>query len=396
MPWKERNALDQRKDFIAEWLRREWPVAELCRRYGIARKTGYKWVERFQEGGQAGLAERSRAPHHTPQEIDKQTAAAIVAVREKHPTWGARKIRLSLARDKPVVVWPAASSIGELLRREGLVQPRHARRRTPPYTEPLAHATAPNQVWCADYKGWFRCGDGTRCDPFTVTDAYSRYLLRCRVTEKADGIHVRAVMEAMFREYGLPEAMRTDNGPPFASPAPGGLSRLSMWWLRLGIRHERITPGCPEQNGRHERMHRTLKQDTANPPSPTRCRQQEAFAEFEHSYNQERPHEALDGKTPADVYVASARLFPARLPELEYPCGAHLRRISQQGSLKWKTHRTFLSEVLARQTIGLLETEEELFEVYFGPLLIGWFDGHSHGFEPDRPPRARSRRRRSA
>jgi transposase InsO family protein len=367
MPWHERNALDQRNEFIGEWLDRERPIAELSRIYGVSRKTAYKWLERFRQSGRAGLADRSRAPHHSPQAIDEETAATIVAERQNRPTWGARKILQSLKRQQPEEAWPAASSIGELLKREGLIQARLARRKTPPYSEPLKHATAPNQLWCADFKGWFCCGDGTRCDPFTMTDAYSRYLLRCRATEKSDGVHVRAVMEAVFREYGLPEAIRTDNGSPFASRAPGGLSRLSMWWLQLGIRHERIAPGCPEQNGRHERMHRTLKQETASPPEANRRRQQQSFAAFERVYNQERPHEALDWKTPAELYVASARRYPDRLPELEYPPGAHLRRISQQGSLKWKCERTFLSEVLARQKVGLLETEDELFEVYYDP-----------------------------
>lgn len=377
--------MDQRLEFINEWLKGERRFAELCRRFGIARKTGYECVARFKESGRAGLAERSSVPHNSPQAIGASTAAAIIAERQKRPTWGARKIRLILQREKPKVAWPAASSIGELLKREGLIQSRATRRKTPPYTQPLAHAEAPNQVWCADFKGWFYCGDGARCDPFTVTDAHSRFLLCCRVTEKTDGPHVRAVMEAVFRQHGLPAAMRTDNGPPFASRAPAGLSRLSMWWLQLGIHHERIEPGRPDQNGRHERMHRTLKQETASPPAANRSRQQQAFIAFERIYNGERPHEALDGQRPADVYVPSARVFPERLPELVYPPGVHLRRISQQGSLKWRTERTFLSEVLARHRVGLLETEEEFFEVYYGPLLIGWFDGRSHLFAPERP-----------
>jgi transposase InsO family protein len=394
MAWRERNALQERNEFITEWLKRDKPVAELSRIYGISRKTAYKWLERFKEEGRAGLAERSHAPHLSPQAINESTAARIVAEREQRPTWGARKILQSLRRQKPAHPWPAASSIGELLKREGLIHARRRRRKTPPSSEPLAHAAAPNQVWCADFKGWFRCGDGERCDPFTVTDACSRYLLRCQATEKSDGVHVRAVMEAAFREYGLPEAIRTDNGAPFASRAPGGLSRLSMWWLQLGIRHERIEPGHPEQNGRHERMHRTLKQEAASPPAANRRRQQQAFAEFERIYNRERPHEALEWRTPAEVYTASTRAFPARLPELEYPPGVHLRRISQQGSLKWHCERTFLSEVLARQTVGLLETDDDFFEVYYGPLLIGWFDGREHVFEPEQPcPRKHGPRR---
>jgi transposase InsO family protein len=388
--------LDQRNEFISEWLKGERTFTELCRFFNIARKTGYECVARFEETGRAGLAERSRAPLRSPQAIPATTAAAILAERQKRPTWGARKIRLILQREQPTVRWPAASSITELLKREGLIQSRARRRRTPPYTEPLAHAEAPNQVWCADFKGWFCCADGVRCDPLTITDAHSRFLLCCRATKKADGPHVRAVMEAVFRKYGLPAAMRTDNGPPFASPAPAGLSRLSMWWLQLGIRHERIDPGRPDQNARHERMHRTLKQDTASPPAANRSRQQRAFIEFERIYNWERPHEALDGQRPADVHTAALRVFPERLPELVYPCGVHLRRISQQGSLKWHTERTFLSEVLARQTVGLLETEEELFEVYYGPLLIGWFDGRSHVFAPERPQPRRANPTRTA
>jgi transposase len=194
MPWHERNALDQRNEFIGEWLERERPITELSRIYGVSRKTAYKWLERFRESGRAGLADRSRAPHHSPQAIGEETAATIVAERQNRPTWGARKILQSLKRQQPEEAWPAASSIGELLKREGLIQARRARRKTPPYSEPLKHATAPNQLWCADFKGWFCCGDGTRCDPFTMTDAYSRYLLRCRATEKSDGVHVRGVM----------------------------------------------------------------------------------------------------------------------------------------------------------------------------------------------------------
>jgi putative transposase len=236
---------------------------------------------------------------------------AILRLRRGHPRWGPRKLRAYLQARQPQRRRPAASSIGALLSREGLSQ----RRRTPVYSEPLAHAQAPNQVWCADYKGWFYCGDGTRCDPLTITDACSRYLLRSRAVAKTDGVEAKAVFEAVFREHGLPEAIRTDNGPPFASPAPAGLSRLSMWWLRLGIRHERIAPGCPEQNGRHERMHQTLQQETASPPASNLRRQQETLARFQREYNEERPHEALGYRTPASLYAASARVYPSRLPE---------------------------------------------------------------------------------
>ncbi len=381
MPWKESSIVEQRRDFLAEWQAAEECRAELCRRYGISRQTGYELAKRFAKEGEAGLPWRSRAPHRQARAMLAEVAEQIILVRQQHPRWGPRKLRAYLQRKAGEIVWPASSSIGALLEREGLVTARRKRLRTPPYSEPLAHADAPNRVWCTDFKGWFRCGDGTRCDPLTCTDACSRYLLRCRAVAKTDGAHVQALFEAMFREYGMPEAIRSDNGPPFASRAPGGLTRLSMWWLRLGIGHERIAPGSPEQNGRHERMHETLKQETAAPPRATLGQQQKAFAAFEREYNEERPHEALGNRTPAEVYQRSERAFPARLPELEYPAGVYLRRISQQGSLKWKTKRTFLSEVLARETVGLLEVEDEYFEVYYGPLLVGWLDGQLSQFE---------------
>jgi transposase InsO family protein len=386
--------LDERKRFIEEWHRRKHSsFADLCRDFEVARKTGYKWVERFKLGGWAELEDASRAPHSSPQAIAEERADEIVAFRQQHPSWGARKIREHFKREKPEQRWPAASSIHALLHDRGLIADRRKRRKTPPYTQPLQHAEAPNQVWCADFKGWFRCGDGIRCDPLTITDAHSRYLLRCRAVSKTDGVHVRSIFEAVFRQYGLPEAIRTDNGAPFASPAPAGLSRLSMWWLQLGIRHERIDPGHPEQNGRHERMHRTLKAETANPPSANVRQQQTAFHRFEQEYNYLRPHEALDYRTPSELYVPSGREYPRRLPELQYPPGVHLRRISQQGSLKWKTQRTFLSEVLARQTVGLLEVDDDLFEVYYGPLLLGWFEAAAHIFVVQkRPPKMRRNR----
>jgi transposase InsO family protein len=383
MAWEQRNALDQRKDFIQQWLKQDHSTTELSRMFDISRKTAYKWLDRFQEQGYAGLGDRSRAPEQCPHAIDDVTSAAIIAERHKHPNWGSRKIRELLKRQAPETSWPAASSIGELLKRAGLIIERKKRHKTPPYSKPLEHAIDSNHVWCADFKGWFRCGDGLRCDPLTMTDAYSRYLLCCRATAKTDGIHVKGVMEAAFRRYGLPLAMRTDNGSPFASRAPAGLSRLSMWWLRLGIRHERIEPGCPEQNGQHERMHRTLKEEVANPPAPNLRRQQQAFVDFQHTFNVSRPHEALDWKTPSELYVVSTRPYPERLPELEYPAGVHLRRISQQGSLKWKCGRTFLSEVLARETVGLLEVNDDFFEVYYGTLFIGCFDGQAQCFEPE-------------
>jgi putative transposase len=376
LPWKERKVLDEKRSFIEEWERQEMSLAELCRRYEITRQTGYKWLARYRQEGEEGLEERSRAPLHHPQAMSPKVRQRVVELRSRHPSWGPRKLRAYLQRGAPGMAWPAASSIGDLLRREGLAHPRRRRKRTPPYTEPLKHAEAPNQVWCADFKGWFLTQDGTRCDPLTITDAYSRYLLRCCAVPRTDGEHAWAVFEAAFREFGLPAAIRTDNGSPFASRAPAGLSQLSMKWLRLGIRHERIAPGQPQQNGRHERMHQTLKQETASPPERNLRRQQMAFLRFQKEYNQIRPHEALQYETPASRYVASERRFPAKLPALQYPDGAHLRRVSHHGDVKVGGVNMFVSSLLRWEVVGLLEMAEDpdRLEVYYGHVLIGWMD----------------------
>lgn len=261
--------MEERFRFKEAVAAEEFSVAELCRQFGVSRKTGYKWLERYQQGGLEALGDRSRAPHHHPNEVAEEVEAAIVGLRREHMHWGPAKLRAWLTTREPAVAWPAASTIGEILKRAGLTHARKKRRRTTPSTQPLAHATESNRVWCADFKGWFWCGDGSRCDPFTLTDAFSRYLLRCQIVPETGEEHVRAILEAAMREYGLPNAIRTDNGPPFASCGIGGLSRLSVWWIRLGIRPERIQPGKPQQNGRHERMHLTLKQHTAQPPAAT-------------------------------------------------------------------------------------------------------------------------------
>lgn len=379
--------MEARKEFIKEWEKGDESVAALCRYFGISRQSAYKWIGRYEEGGEESLVDQSRAPHHSPQRMSEKVQETIVGLRQAHARWGARKLVALLERDRPEVKWPAPSSAGELLRREGLTHPRRKRQRTPPYTAPLAHVTAPNQVWCIDFKGWFLCGDGTRCDPLTITDADSRYLLRCRVVDKTDEVRARAVCESVFHEYGMPEAIRSDNGAPFATTAPGGLSRLSVWWTRLGIRHERIQPARPDQNGRHERMHQTLAQETANPPAADLRRQQESFQRFEYEYNHVRPHEALKYRTPAEIYVGSSRQYPCKLPEVEYPKQMLQRRVSSAGQFKWKHVDPFITQVLAGERIGLLEVDDDLYEVYFGPVMLGWFDGVGIKFVADRAPR---------
>src|ERR1017187_5438800 len=335
MPWKECGVREERFRFVDEWNSGDWNMAELCRIYGVTRKTGYKWVERYELGGMDGLRDLSRAPLRHSNEIPEKVEEQGIAVREEHPFWGARKIRAWLVRAYPGQAVPVVSTIGSVLHRNGLTVPRKRRRSARPQSEPLAHASGPNVVWCADFKGWFRTADGRRIDPLTITDAYSRYLLRCQAVSAADYRHSKPIFEAAFREYGLPERIRTDNGAPFGSNGDSGLTGLSVWWIKLGIRPERIEPGKPQQNGRHERMHRTLKAETTRPPSNSRLAQQRRFDHFRQEFNFERPHEALEMQTPASRYTASARAMPDKLPPLDYPESFEVRYVSANGGIRW-------------------------------------------------------------
>lgn len=391
MPWKETTAVDERKTFIAAYERGEVSFSALCRAFSISRPTGYKWIDRYRSEGEPGLNDQSRAPMHPARGTPLHIQDAILELRHKHSNWGPRKLVAKLQQTQPRVPWPAASTIGELLRREGLTHTRPPRRRTPAWTEPLAHAQEPNDVWCTDFKGWFLCRNGQRCDPLTLTDAYSRYLLRCRAVPKTDGPHVRRIFAASFREFGLPLAIRNDNGPPFASTGLAGLSRLSVWWIRLGIRPERIDPGCPQQNGRHERFHQTLKLETASPPAISLDAQQRAFALFQREYNEERPHEALGQRTPASIYRPSPRPFPEELPQLVYPFAVTLRSVSAAGHFSWRNHQVYVSVLLEDQDIALRPLDDGLYEILFGPLLLGWFEEDSATFTPNRTPPRRQR-----
>lgn len=377
MPWKASSVMDERMRFVMEVERGEHSISDLCRMYGVSRETGYVWLRRYGEGGVEGLRELRRTPRRHPNQTPESIEQAVLELRRAHMKWGPRKLKATLAKQRPRQPWPAASTIGVMIAREGLVVARQQRRRVPPYTQPLAAADAPNRVWCADFKGWFRTGDGARIDPLTISDAHSRYLLRCQAVEKTDSERVQAIFEAAFREHGMPEAIRTDNGAPFASRAVCGLSRLSVWWMKLGIGPERIQAGHPEQNGRHERMHRTLKQETAMPPEGNRRAQQRAFDGFRAEYNQLRPHEALGMQTPAQVYTSSPRPFPARLPEVEYPSDLQVRRVQQRGEISWRgCKHVFLSEVLIGEPVGLLQLDDRYWRVYYMSWPIACLDSY--------------------
>jgi len=364
--------MEEKLRFVFWYERDEESMKALCERFGISRETGYVWLRRYRQGGPEGLLERDRAAARHPNQTPVDLEEAVLELRQAHMTWGPKKLKRILERDRPGRRWPAISTIGEMVKRAGLVAPARKRRRTEPYTEPLAHAVESNRVWCADFKGWFRSGDGTRIDPLTITDACSRYLLRSQAVAKTDTERVRAIFEAAFREYGLPQAIRTDNGAPFASSAVGGLSRLAVWWIKLGIVPERIEAGHPEQNGRHERMHRTLKLDLR--PAQDRRSQQRELDRFRHDYNQVRPHEALGMQTPASVYRPSPRAYPTRLSEVEYPSTMLVRTVKAHGHFRWKQQDIFLSEVLWGEPVGLLPAERGCYTVYFANVPVAGFD----------------------
>jgi putative transposase len=386
MPWTETQVMDERMRFIGAWLRGEASMAELCRWYGVSRKTGYKWTGRYRADGPAGVAERSRAPLSHPQAIGDAAEARVLALRAAHPTWGPRKLRALLAAAAPDEPVPAASTIGDLLRRHGLTAARRRRRHAPPRSQPLAHADAPNAVWCADFKGWFRTGDGARCTPFTLSDAHSRYLLRCQSLTETDAAIVRPLFEAAFREHGLPCALRTDNGPPFASTGLGGLTPLSVWWIKLGILPDRIAPGKPSENGRHERLHRTLKAETATPPAATLRAQQRAFDRFRAEYNAVRPHEALGQRPPATAYTPAPRPFPDRLPPLAYPEDWEVRHVRHSGEIRWRDRLVYISQALAGEPVGLEPVDDGQWQIVFGAVRLGLLDARRATVRPPRRP----------
>jgi putative transposase len=378
--------MDERMRFIARILAGEDEMTALCREYGISRKTGYKWLGRYRLEGPAGLAERSHAPLRHGQAHDVAVVQAVLGLRERWPRWGPKKLRVKLAERHPELSVPAASTMGDWLRREGLVARSRRRRRCPAYAQPFATVTAANDVWCTDFKGWFRTADGGRCDPFTLTDAHSRYLLRCQAVARPDEEHVRPIFEAAFKEYGLPLAIRSDNGPPFASSGVGGLSRLAVWWIKLGISPERIVAGKPQQNGRHERVHRTLKQETAAPPALSLLAQQQRFDAFRMAYNEERPHEALGQKTPASRYAPALRRYPDRLEDPPYGGDVAVRRVRSKGQIKWAGELIFVGEALIGEPVGVVETEGGDWLVRYADVELGYIHPQRRRLSP-RPVR---------
>lgn len=374
MPWTRTDCVQERQRFVEEYDSGVWTMSELCERFGVSRKTGYKLLQRYEEEGEAGLVDRSRAPHSCPHRIDSQVEQAILKLKKRFPRFGARKIRWRLEDHYPQLELPARSTIGDVLQRHGLVKKK--RRRTKwkhPGAAPV-ETTAPNQLWTVDFKGQFQTGDGVYCYPLTIVDHYSRYILRCQSLTNVRAKPSMRVFEGLFREVGLPDAIRSDNGVPFASTGIHGLCALNVWWLRLGIVHQRIMPASPQQNGTHERMHKELKDETTRPPAKNRRGQQRLFNNFVHDYNHERPHEALGGKMPASRWTASSRALPDRIAPPQYPGHFLVRRVSNNGAFRLKFKQQFLSNALKGDYVGLEEIDDGIWSIYYYDTLLGRLD----------------------
>jgi len=383
MSWKETCPMTERMRFLSELLEGEREMSELCRLYGISRKTGYKWRDRYERGGPGALEDRSHARLSQAHAIDEPTLSRLVQVRRAHPTWGPRKLLAWLQAHDGSGPWPAASTVGDILRRNGLVEPRRRRRPTVPRApSALVQPEAPNDLWCTDFKGQFRMQDGRYCYPLTLTDAVSRYLLVCQGVHTPSAEQVKPWLERAFRQYGLPTVIRSDNGAPFASNGIGGLSQLSIWWVKLGIVPELIEPGCPQQNGRHERMHRTLKNEATRPAAADLRAQQRKFDQFTEEFNAERPHEALLQRPPQSVYQASLRPYPKRLPPIEYPQGYQVRQVRQSGEIKFGGRLAFVGQALCHEPIGLVQIDNDLWQLYFSMVPLGYLDTYRMKVHP--------------
>lgn len=371
MPWKDTNAMQQRIQFIRDWLKRTHSVSDLCALYGISRKSAYKWIERYLHDGPDWAMDRgheARVVHNrTPPEVE----LALMQMRAQHPSWGARKLLHRVGQQQPELPLPHESTVCEMLKRNGMVKARPRRRAIGHPGRPSAVVSCPNDAWSADFKGQFRTGDGKYCYPLTVTDNYSRYLLECKGLEGTRLEPTKAVFTRLFKEYGLPRRIKTDNGVPFAAPTLGRLSQLSVWWLRLGVLPELSEPGKPQQNGRHERMHKTLKDEATKPPGANSRVQQRKFNVFRREYNEVRPHEALDMSTPAQMYRPSPRPMPQRLPQMEYPDRFEVRYVSGNGGIRWHKQWVNVTSALIGEHVGLEPVDDGLWDVYFGVMKLG-------------------------
>ena len=370
MPFRETGRMEERIRMLMEHESGNWRVSELCRRYGVCRDTFYEWRKRKDSGDPDWFMDRSHAPLQCWQTTDGAIAAKVIEARRRFPYLGPRKLLAVLDREAPEIAWPAASTIGTILKGAGLVSPVKRRRRPLDQRRPCTPVTGANDEWSVDFKGWFRTRDQRRIDPLTVADSHSRFLIELRITAPTiEG--VRPCFERAFRQYGLPLAIRCDNGSPFGSRGPGGLTRLSAWWMKLGIAPHFIHPASPQENGRHERMHRTLKAQTSAPPAKDPREQQARFDAFRRHYNEERPHEALGQRPPAEAYTPSRRAMPDRPEDPWYDADHQVRRVRSNGEIKWKGQFVFIGEALVGELVGIAELQTGDHVVRFCDLDIG-------------------------
>ena len=384
MPWKETDVVTLREEFILKALGEHLPFTRLCEEYGISRPTGYKWMERFKKGGLPALRDGTRRPKENPTALREDVICELIRIKKSvSPIWGPKKVLRIYERKHGSAGAPSLSSVKRVLDRAGFVQ--HRRRRRKGEIARIKHGVipkAPNELWTVDFKGWWKTRDRTRCEPLTVRDEFARFVLDLRVMERTGGKAVRPVFERTFEMYGLPDAIRSDNGSPFAScQAPLGLSRLSCWWISLGIRLDRIEPGRPDQNGAHERMHRDIRDELEVNPTENLDQSQEAFDEWRHTFNWIRPHESLDMKTPGEIYSPSERVYEPGKVDISYPINWLERRVKSTGCISLSTNNIHVSHALAGHVIGLQPVDDRL-DVYFDYLRIGYIDLHVIKFMP--------------
>jgi len=370
MVWSVRSAIEERLRFVVAVEAGAVSMTGLCAGFGISRETGYKWLSRYRVGGLDALADGSHARHEPQATIPHEIAALVLELRAKRPTWGPKKLRAFLSRTHPASVWPATSTIGDLLKREGLVKPRFVRARGIEQIRPHTVPAEANDVWAIDFKGWFRTGDGVRCDPLTVTDTASRYLLMCEIASP-DLAGVWPATQRLFAERGQPRVFRMDNGSPFGSKGAAGLTKLSVLWMKLGIALEPITPGCPGENGRHERMHRTLKAETSTPAAATVAEQQARFDLYRADFNEMRPHEAIGQATPASLYRPSTRIYTGRLENPWYDADHRVSSVSARGYIEWADEPLYISEALAGELVGVARLPTDNHIVRFSTVDLG-------------------------
>ena len=381
MAWELKRVEDQRKELVEAYLKGFLSMTDLCSRFGISRKTAYKWLSRFKEFGLAGLIDQSRAPHHPCRSFSDENINAAIDLKLKYRTWGPKKVLAKLKKEHPKMVWPSPTRLYQIFKEHHLVNTRRLRTRVPA-THPLGEVNDSNDVWVADFKGWFLTQDNKKCEPLTITDGFSRYLMKCEHLPRKSSEYVWPVFAEAFQEYGLPNRLRTDNGPPFGSVGIGRLTALSVNLIKAGVMPEWINPGHPEENGRHERFHLTLQESTANPPAKTLPEQIKRMVDFEEEYNFERPHEALNMETPGSCYQASRRVWDGKLRSPEYDSTMLVRKVGQNGGIWLKQTEYYLGITLQGEYVGLQQTDERRLKVYYGLLYLGHITiGVSHSLE---------------